>query len=40
MVFGIGPHLRTTLFVENGSWEDGTRNLIALDVGAHGQPIT
>jgi sugar lactone lactonase YvrE len=38
-VFGTGPHLQTTLFIENGSFFGETPNLIALDVGVHGRPL-
>jgi sugar lactone lactonase YvrE len=38
-VFGTGPHLGMTLFVENGSFEGEAPNLIALDVGVKGQPL-
>jgi sugar lactone lactonase YvrE len=38
-VFGTTPDTRTTLFVTNGSFENGTPNLIALDAGVAGLPL-
>ena len=38
-VFGTGPHSSTTLFVANGSFDGGTPNVIAFDVGERGMAL-
>jgi sugar lactone lactonase YvrE len=38
-VFGTAPQARTTLFVANGSYEDGTPSVIAFDVGREGMTL-
>lgn len=38
-VFGTGPHAGTTLYVANGSYEGGTPNVVAFDVGEQGMRL-
>jgi sugar lactone lactonase YvrE len=38
-VFGTGPHAGTTLHVANGSFDGGTPNVIAFDVGEQGMRL-